>query len=169
MFFLEVRLNSRRVYKPFCMNAQKHSQKNEKVLWCAQVTQWCGGWINRFENCTKVTEKKKKTGSSNMRTDKRNGANVTPWYICINIGNLWFLREKLMERSAMMGTGKCDAHQRTTGWKKLPLSMGIATYQHNVNSPQLPSASMSWRSHCFIPAGWHVEHLTDCRAVESAH
>ena len=72
MFFGE-RLNSRPLCIPFCMNVLKHSQnvqKTEKLLlWCAQVTRWCGGWTNSFENfnselgkCTKANWKKNCTG-----------------------------------------------------------------------------------------------------------
>ncbi len=46
--------NSRQMYIISCMNVPKQSQfvqKNEKLLlWCAQVTRWCGGWTSSFEN-----------------------------------------------------------------------------------------------------------------------
>ncbi len=46
--------NRRRKYIISCMNVPKQSQlvqKNDKViLWCAQVTRWCGDWTSRFEN-----------------------------------------------------------------------------------------------------------------------
>ncbi len=46
-------------------NIKLLDEKNEKLLlWCAQVTRWCGGWTSSFENfifwsekCTKATEK----------------------------------------------------------------------------------------------------------------
>ncbi len=46
--------NCRQMYIIGCMNVPKQSQrveKNEKLLlWCAQVTRWCGGWTSSFEN-----------------------------------------------------------------------------------------------------------------------
>ncbi len=46
--------NSRQMYIISCMKVPKQSQlvqKNEKLLlWCAQVTRWCGGWTSSFEN-----------------------------------------------------------------------------------------------------------------------
>ncbi len=50
--------NSRQMYIISCMNVPKQSQlvqKNEKLLlWCAQVTRFCGGWTNSFENFISV-------------------------------------------------------------------------------------------------------------------
>ncbi len=50
--------NSRQMYIISCMNVPKQSQlvqKNEKLLlWCAQVTRWCGGWTSSFENFISV-------------------------------------------------------------------------------------------------------------------
>ncbi len=50
--------NRRQMYIINCMKVPKQSQlvqKNEKLLlWCAQVTRWCGGWTSSFENLISV-------------------------------------------------------------------------------------------------------------------
>ncbi len=74
--------NSRQMYIISCMNVPKQSQlvqKNEKLLlWCAQVTRWCGGWTSSFENVIYVLKnapKQQKNYKSNVnkkKTKKKN-------------------------------------------------------------------------------------------------